>query len=62
MTCVIYLQNFVKSSQMVHHNISVFIENGHCDKEVELGGEMVGKQDFPEAHDIDPFKFTLEPN
>lgn len=47
--------------EMVHNDVSVFLEDGQCDKEVEAAGQIVRPQSFPKAKNIRPCKLALVP-
>ena len=40
----------------------MFIEDGKRDEQVELSGEVVCPEDFPETADVVPGEFTFEPD
>ena len=57
-----YLQDFIESLQVVHHDVSVFIKDRHRDKELELAGQEIREQHLPQSHNIHPFELPLEPD
>jgi hypothetical protein len=47
---------------MLHNDFPVFFEYGDCDEQVEVCGEIVGPEAFPETQDIGPLELALVPD
>lgn len=55
-------QNLVKMLQVVHDDITMFLENGQRNEQMEAAGEIICPECLPETKDISPFKLALVPD
>lgn len=56
------LEHLVKAFEMLENDVTVFLQNGHGDEEVEVGGEEVGPEGLVQAEDVGEAELALEPD
>ena len=47
---------------MRHNDISMLLQYGERNEDVEVTAQVIGPEGFPESKHIHPFEFSLEPN
>jgi len=62
MVALTILEHLVKVLQMCHYDITVFLQNGQRNEDVEVAALVVGPECLPQPQHIRPFELAFVPN